>query len=99
MSNLFLSYRHFFGGKIERSTIKGWGFTRYDVAELGPMAGTLMAADPNAPKVERFVTLGGEPYLIRYNSRLPVVVYVPEGVEVRYRIWTAGDEIETIEEG
>ena len=53
------------------------------------MAGTLMAVDPNAPKVNRFITLGGEPYLIRYNSRLPIVVYVPEGVEVRYRIWTA----------
>jgi serine protease inhibitor ecotin len=26
---------------------------------------------------------------IRYNTRLPVVVYAPEGVEVRYRIWSA----------
>jgi ecotin len=55
------------------------------------MAGTLMAVDPNAPKVDRFISLGGEPYLIRYNSRLPVVVYVPEGAEVRYRIWRAGE--------
>ena len=37
--------------------------------------------------------------LSRVVDGLPVVVYVPEGVEVRYRIWTAGDEIETIEEG
>jgi ecotin len=63
------------------------------------MGGTLMAVDPNAPKVDRFVTLGGKPYLIRYNSRLPVVVYVPEGAEVRYRIWSAGDEIKTMEQG
>lgn len=91
--------KYFFGGEIERSTIKGWGFPRYTVRELGPMAGTLMAIDPNAPKVDRFITLGGGPYLIRYNSRLPVVVYVPKGVEVRYRIWTAGKEIKTIEEG
>ena len=54
------------------------------------MAGTLVAVDPNAPKVARFITIGGDPYIIRYNSRLPIVVYVPEGVEVRYRIWTAG---------
>jgi len=33
------------------------------------MAGTQMAIDPNAPKLNRFITLGGEPYLIRYNSR------------------------------
>ena len=53
------------------------------------MAGTLMAPLPGTPQVEKFVTLGGEPYLVRYNSRLPLVIYVPEGVEVRYRIWRA----------
>jgi ecotin len=50
--------RYFFGGKIEEETIKGWGYTRYKVSSLGPMAGTLMAVDPNAPKVARFITLG-----------------------------------------
>lgn len=91
--------RYFFGGKIQQETIKGWGFTRYDVSQLGPMAGTQMAIDPNVPKVKRFVSLGGEPYFIRYNSRLPVVVYAPEGVEVRYRIWTAEPETREIEKG
>jgi ecotin len=91
--------RYFFGGKIEEETVEGWGFTRYMVSKLGPMAGTLMAVDPNAPKVARFITLGGDPYIIRYNSRLPIVVYVPEGVEVRYRIWIAGTEVKAIEKG
>jgi ecotin len=91
--------RYFFGGKMEEEAIKGWGFTRYKVSKLGPMAGTLMAVDPNAPKVARFITLGGDPYIIRYNSRLPIVVYVPEGVEVRYRIWTAGAEVKAMERG
>jgi ecotin len=62
-------------------------------------AGTQMAIDPNAPKVDRFITLGGEPYLIRYNSRLPVVVYAPESVEVRYRIWAAEPEMKELEKG
>jgi ecotin len=90
---------YFFGGKIEEKTIQGWGYTRYKVSKLGPMAGTLMAVDPNAPKVARFITLGGDPYIILYNSRLPIVVYVPEGVEVRYRIWTAGAEVKVIKQG
>ena len=81
--------RYFFGGKLETETIAGWGFDRHILRKLGPMAGTLMAVDPNAPKVERFISVGGEPHLLRYNSRLPIVVYVPEGVEVRYRIWRA----------
>jgi len=79
--------RYFFGGRLETETIPGWGYDRYVLKSLAPMAGTLMAVDPNEPKVERFITLGGEPQLLRYNSRLPLVVYVPEGVEVRYRIW------------
>lgn len=91
--------RYFFGGNIEKDTIKGWGYPRYKVSKLGPMAGTLMAVDPNAPKVTKFITLAGEPYIIRYNSRLPIVVYVPEGVEVRYRIWTTGAEVKVMEKG
>ena len=91
--------RYFFGGTIEAQTISGWGFTRYVVSELGPMAGTFMVVDPNAPKAKRFITLGGEPYLVRYNSRLPVVVYVPKDAEVRYRIWRAELEMKSMDEG
>ena len=91
--------KYFFGGKIEEEIIQGWGFPRYNVRKLGPMAGTLMAIDPSVPKVARFITLGGEPFVIRYNSRLPIVVYVPEGVEVRYRIWRADAEVKTMEKG
>ena len=87
--------RYFFGGKLETETIAGWGFDRHILRKLGPMAGTLMAVDPNAPKVERFISVGGEPHLLRYNSRLPIVVYVPEGVEVRYRIWRADPKATT----
>ena len=91
--------RYFLGGNIEAEPIPGWGYTRYTVSELGPVAGTLMAVDPNSQKIDRFVTLGGAPYLIRYNSRLPVVVYVPEGAEVRYRIWSAEAETKSMDEG
>ena len=91
--------RYFFGGRIEKETIKGWGYPRYVVSALGPMGGTLMAVDPNAPKVDRFITIGGEPYLIRYNSRLPIVVYVPEDVEVRYQIWNTDGVMIPMEKG
>jgi ecotin len=91
--------RYFFAGTLETETIEGWGFDRHMLRQLGPMAGTLMAVDPSAPKVDRFITLGGEPRLLRYNSRLPLVVYVPEGVEVRYRFWRAGADVATAERG
>jgi ecotin len=81
--------RYFFAGTLETGTVPGWGFNYHILRKLGPMAGTLMAAEPAAPQVERFITLGGETQLLRYNSRLPLVVYVPAGVEVRYRLWRA----------
>lgn len=90
---------YFFGGRIEVETIQGWGFDRYILKQLGPMAGTLMAPPPDAPMVERFVTIGGDPYLVRYNSRLPLVVYVPKGIVVRYRIWHADPEAKPVPEG
>ncbi len=89
--------RYFLGGKIEQKTIKGFGYTYYEVSKIGPMAGTLIAVDPNDPKVDRFIKLGGKPYLIRYNSKLPIVVYVLEGAEVRYRIWSSGAEMKSME--
>ena len=36
---------------------------------------------------------------VRYNSRLPLVVYVPKGVAVRYRIWHADPEAKPVPEG
>lgn len=79
--------RYFFGGQLETESIPGWGFERYILRQLGPMAGTLMAVDPALPRVNRFITLGGEAKLLRYNSRLPLVVYVPRDAEVHHRIW------------
>ena len=74
---------------IEPHDLKGWGYTYYEVTGSGEMMGTLMAVPEGTPRVERFVT--GNPLLVRYNSRLPVVVYAPAGVEVRYRLWQAED--------
>lgn len=90
---------YFFGGKIEEEVVQDLGSTLYRVSSIGPMAGTIMAVDANTPKVDRFITLGGGPYFIRYNSRLPVVIYVPEGASVRYRLWSAGPEIQVAEKG
>lgn len=88
--------RYFLSGRIQTETIQGWGFIRYVIKDLGSMAGSRMAVPPGTPMQARFIPLGGEPYLIRYNSRLPVVVYAPEGAEVRYRVWISNDHAEII---
>jgi ecotin len=91
--------RYFFAGNLEEITIEGWGFPKYVVKEIGPLAGTRVGVDPNAPKIKRFVPLGGEPKLLRYNSLLPVVVYVPKEAEVKLRVWVASPQPLTLTEG
>lgn len=91
--------RYFFAGELLEESIEGWGFPKYTLKHLGPLAGTRVAVDPDAPKVKRFISLGGEPSLFRYNSRLPLVVYVPEDVEVRFRIWKTEPESTPVPRG
>ena len=36
------------------------------------------------------VQVAGEPVMLRYNSKLPLVIFAPQDVEIRYRLWSAG---------
>ncbi|MED5469030.1 MAG: ecotin family protein [Cyanobacteriota bacterium] len=38
---------------------------------------------------ESFLVLGSKPYLVLYNASFPIVVDVPGGLEVRWRLWRA----------
>jgi ecotin len=87
--------RQSISGGIKEETVEGWGYPRFNVT-TGPVMSTLIGVPPGKPRVKQFVTVGGGPHLIRYNSKLPIVVYAPEGIEVRYRFWKADAETKTI---
>ena len=89
--------RYVFTGRFEQETLDGWAYPCHVVRDLGALVGTKQASHATAPRVNRFVTLGGEPYLVRYNSRIPILVYIPRAAEVRYRLWTAGTEVKTMD--
>jgi ecotin len=76
--------------RLDPKPLEGWGYTYYEVSGSGQVASTLMAPPPGAEPVTAFVQ--GTPLTVRYNSRLPIVIYAPEGYEIRYRIWAAAAE-------
>ncbi len=80
------------GTTIEPRPLKGWGYTYYEVTGQNVAMSTMMAVPEGVQKTEQFVP--GAPLLIRYNSRLPIVVYAPEGYDVHYRIWAADKTME-----
>lgn len=91
--------RHWFGGKFEREIVAGWGYPIFRLSEVAGPASTMMACPPEEEKRTAFVQVRIDDPLVRYNSKLPVVVYVPESFSVRYRVWSApGDYLEAIVE-
>lgn len=81
---------HMFGGKLEERTAQGWGYNYYVIDNLGQGATTLKGCPPGSQRTA-FVRSSSES-IVRYNSRLPLVVYTPRDVELRYRVWRAGPE-------
>jgi len=80
-----------FGGELRERDIPGWGFSYFEVDSLGAPLSTRIAPAPGTPTVKAFAA--GPRMLVRYNSRLPLVVYAPEGTEIRWRLWRAEGEL------
>ena len=38
---------------------------------------------------QAFVPLGSKPFVVPYNASLPIVLYTPKDLEVRWRLWKA----------
>ncbi|WP_449105481.1 serine protease inhibitor ecotin [Pseudomonas mohnii] len=81
------------GGILEEKNLEGWGYPFYRLEKvIGPMS-TLMAC-PDGKSHQDFVPVVGDGFMLRYNSKLPIVLYVPRDVEVRYRIWSASSMVD-----
>jgi len=84
-------------GQVTEENLEGWGFTYYKVTSEGQLLGTLMGC-PDNKKTKKFIQLP-QPLLLNYNSKIPVVLYIPRDLEVRYKVWTAGKQIKQAKAG
>lgn len=80
-------------GNIEEKTVEGWGYTYYEFVTNGLTTSTMMGCP--GVNVDKFIS--GETKMLRYNSKLPIVIYTPKGYNVKYRIWKASKEKVSVE--
>ncbi len=77
---------------LTRHEVQGWGYPYWEMRVPPPAITTLMGC-PTGSNHPAFVH--GAPVAVDYRSALPIVVYVPTGYSVRYRLWrTDGVEAE-----
>jgi len=82
-----------FSGKVNEVNLKGWGYTYLEISNIQAGISTMMACP--GPKVEKFISLYAPQKLVRrYNSRSPLVVYVPSDYTLKYRFWSASEDVQ-----
>ncbi|NRD73732.1 serine protease inhibitor ecotin [Shewanella sp. VB17] len=85
--------KHGLFGALTTLTVKGWGYQYYQVNSIKPGPSTLMACFDKA-KTEQFLSIQDK-LMLKYDSRLPKVFYLPQGSELRYRVWRVDTEFNT----
>jgi ecotin len=80
---------HHFSGRLRRQSIPGWGYSLYRVGSVGPVVSTRKACPPGESRRRGFVVMGSKPFVLPYDSRLPIVVYTTADLQVRWRLWRA----------
>jgi ecotin len=72
------------GQNMASRELTGWGYNFWVVDGTRRGMSTMMGCPPGSDHLD-FVS--GLPNTEPYNSRLPIVIYVPIGFQVRYRMW------------
>ena len=68
---------------------KASGKALFEVKDPVAVISTKIACPDDQPTRTSFLSLGKQPYLVPYNASWPIVVDLPDNVQLRWRIWKA----------
>lgn len=80
-----------FGGELVERHVPGWGYDYFVYGKEHPLVSTEKACPPDSER-SAFVQAVDANRMLRYNSRMPIVIYTPSDIEVRYLLWHAETE-------
>lgn len=80
--------KYFLAGSFEQKDLQGWGYNYYVFKTNGDVGSTQMFCQGD--KKTSFVQ--AKSIMTDYNGRMPIVIYAPEGYEVKFKIYKAEPE-------
>lgn len=75
---------HRLNGKFSTGTVEGWGYEYLVFSSNGEFSSTRMGC-PDQELSSKFIY--GETQTVAYANEVPIVIFVPKGFEVKYRVW------------
>lgn len=76
----------FLMGELTEKNLDGWGYNYFEFSGDGSFGGTMMMCPEGQEKTAQ-KAYSHRQALYRYNSKLPIVVYTHEDLNVGLRIW------------
>ncbi len=77
--------KHYLIGDFELKTLEGHGYPYYIFNSNTQIISTKMGCGDNITKIKNVPS--GKTELVKYISALPLVVYAPKDIEIKYKIW------------
>ena len=88
--------RTFASVDVEQTSIPGWGYSYLTIKDFHQGGSTMMACPDGEADVKVFAN-HNKLTNIRYNDRMPLVVYVEDGLSLDYKIWRVAPSEAVIE--
>lgn len=76
-----------YSGQLETKTAQGWGYNFYVFRTNGNAMSTMMACPPSSSSRIAFVPAVSAQQTLPYNSRMPLVYYVPKEFSIQYEVF------------